>query len=105
MIVLGWIGYNKDFNVPGNISTVLKGYGSATLEFGNCMKEGNVRVFLNNEQIGSIEEKKERKKIKFEFWDGDTLTIKKENNSMILFGDFMYTCTGMQLLIFPRYLQ
>ena len=45
--------------------------------------------------------------MKFEFWDGDTLTIKKENNSMILFGDFLYTCTGMQylILIFPRYLQ
>ena len=94
MIVLGWIGYNKDFNVPGNISTVLKGYGSATLEFGNCMKEGTVGVFLNDKQIGSVEKKKQRKKIKFEFWDGDTMTIKKENNAMILFGDFTFTCTG-----------
>ena len=81
-------------NVPGYISTELKGYGSATLEFGNCMNEGTVRVFLNDKQIGSVMEKKERKKIKFEFWDGDTLAIKKENNGMILFGDFTYTRMG-----------
>ena len=73
---------------------MLKGYGSATLEFGNCMKEGTVRVFLNDKQIGSVTGEKQRKKMMFEFWDGDTLTIKEENNAMILFGDFTYTCTG-----------
>ena len=81
-------------NVPGQISTELKGYGSATLEFGNCINEGTVRVFLNDNEIGSGVDKKERKKIQFEFWHGDTLALKEENNGMILFGDFKYTCTG-----------
>ena len=93
-MLLGWIGYNKDINVPGQISTELKGYGSASLEFGNCINEGTVKVFLNDKEIGSTIDKKERKTIQFEFWDGDTLVIKEENNGMILFSDFKYTCIG-----------
>ena len=93
-MLLGWIGYNKDINVPGQISTMLKGYGSASLEFGNCINEGTVKVFLNDKEIGSTIDKKERKTIQFEFWHGDTLVLKEEKKGMILFSDFKYTCTG-----------
>ena len=77
------------------MSTKLKGYGYATLEFGNCINTGTVQVFLNGKTIGSTAtDKKEQKKIQFDFWDGDTLAL-KENSGMILFGGFTYTCTGI----------
>ena len=94
LIILGWIGFNQNVMVKAEISTILKGYGSATLEFGNCVSEGTVKVFLNDKEIGSIAEKG-RKKIGFEFWHGDTLMFRGENNGMILFSHFEYICKGI----------
>ena len=93
-MILGWIGFNQNAMVKAEISTILKGYGSATLEFGNCINEGTVQVFLNDKEIGSITGKG-RKKTGFEFWHGDTLLFRGENNGMILFSDFVYTCKGI----------
>ena len=69
-MILGWIGFNQNAMVKAEISTILKGYGSATLEFGNCINTGTVQVFLNGKTIGSTAtDKKEQKKIQFDFWD------------------------------------
>ena len=93
-MILGWIGFNQNVMVKAEISTILKGYGYATLEFGNCVSEGTVKVFLNDREIGSISGKG-RKKIGFEFWHSDTLMFRGENNGMILFSHFEYTCKGI----------
>ena len=77
--------------MKGKISTILKGYGSATLEFGNCASSGTVQVFLKGKMIESLSGYG-KKKIEFDFSDGDNLILDELNEGIILFSDFQYNC-------------
>ena len=81
-----------DPNAKGKISTILNGYGSATLEFGNCASFGTVQVFIRGKMIDSISGNG-KKKIEFDFCDGDNLMLQEVNGGIILFSDFQYDCT------------
>ena len=87
---LGWKGFTTG-DSKGKISTILKGYGSATLEFGNCAS-GTVQVFIKGKMIDSISGNG-KKKIEFDFCDGDNLMLQEVNGGIILFSDFQYDCT------------
>ena len=75
----------------GRISTILKGYGSATLEFGNWAFSGTVQVFIKGKMIASLSGNG-KKKIEFDFCDGDNLMLLEVNGGIILFSDFQYDC-------------
>ena len=81
-----------DPNAKGKISTILNGYGSATLEFGNCALFGRVEVFIGGKLIDSVTGNG-KKKIEFDFCDGDNLMLQEVNGGIILFSDFQYDCT------------
>ena len=86
---LGWKGFTAS-DSKGRISTILKGYGSATLEFGNCAS-GTVQLFIKGKMIDSISGNG-KKKIEFDFCDGDNLMLQHVNGGIILFNDFQYDC-------------
>ena len=81
----------------GKISTILKGYGSATLEFGNCASSGKVQVFIKGKMIASLSDN-DKKKIEFDFCDGDNLMLQEVNGGIILFSDFKYSCESEYLV-------
>ena len=76
----------------GKISAILKGYGSATIEFGNSAFSGAVQVFIKGKMIASLSGNG-KKKIEFDFCDGDNLMLLEVNGGIILFSDFQYDCT------------
>ena len=76
----------------GTISAILKGYGSATLEFGNCASSGTVQVFIKGKMIASLYGNDE-KKIEFDFCDGDNLMLLEVDGGIIQISDFQYDCT------------
>ena len=88
---LGWKGFTTG-DSKGKISTILKGYGSANLEFGNCASSGTVQVFIKGKMIASLSGNG-KKKIGFDFCDGDNLMLLEVNGGIILFSDFQYDCT------------
>ena len=87
---LGWKGFTTG-DSKGKISTILKGYGTATLEFGNCASSGNVQVFIKGKMVASLSGNG-KKKIEFNFCDGDNLMLLEVNGGIILFSDFQYDC-------------
>ena len=87
---LGWKGFTTG-DSEGKISTILKGYGSATLEFGNCASSGMVQVFIKGKMVASLSGNG-KKKIEFDFCEGDNLMLLEVNEGMILFSDFQYDC-------------
>ena len=84
-------GCNSD-DSKGTISTILKGYGSATLEFGNCASSGTVQVFIKGKIIASLSGN-DKKKIEFNFCDGDNLMLLEVDGGIIQISDFQYDCT------------
>ena len=81
-----WYGFVSG---PPNlsISTVLNGYGVATLEYGNCFTKGRVVVYLNDVEISSAGKNSEEK-VEFAFHDQDVLKIVEENVAIIQYNDF-----------------
>ena len=48
-------------------------------------------MFLEGNMIESFSGKG-KKKIEFDFWDGDILMFREVGNGIILFSDFQYNC-------------
>ena len=88
---LGWKGFTTG-DSKGKISTILKGYGSANLEFGNCASSGTVQVFIKGKMIASLSGNG-KKKIGFDFCDGDNLMLLEVDGGIIQISDFQYDCT------------
>ena len=84
-------GCNSD-DSKGKISTILKGYGSATLEFGNCASSGTVQVFIKGKMIASLSGN-DKRRIEFDFCDGDNLMLLEVDGGIIQISDFQYDCT------------
>ena len=80
-----WFGW-KPNNLVGSISTILNGYGSAILGYGNCNSVGRVAVYKNDVEIASVGAKIEDQ-LEFEFQDGDVINISEENMGIIQFND------------------
>ena len=66
----GWVPYAS----RGAVNTTFQGEGAAILSFGNCLNQGRVRVFLNDEMIGEIPNLG-TKDVFFEYSVGDKLMI------------------------------
>ena len=77
----------------------MRGYGYATIEFGNCASSGAVQLFLKGQMIEYLSGKG-KMKVDFYFCDGDHLTFREINAGIILFSDFQYSCES-EYLVFP----
>ena len=66
----GWVPYAN----RGAVNTTFQGEGAAILSFGNCLNQGRLRVFLNDEMISEIPNLG-TKDVSFEYSVGDKLMI------------------------------
>ena len=72
----------------GSISMKFKYSGNATLDFGNCYRNGKVVVRLNGDTTGEVEANVKSKTINFEFGKGDELKISEEGTGIIKLNSF-----------------
>ena len=79
-----WYGYGGGRSIQTN----LIGYGRARLDFGNYYYNGNVRAFLNGNEIGKATANELSKEIEFDFNNGDTLELKEFSDASIRFNNF-----------------
>ena len=72
-----WFGYNRGRTV-GWVKTTFRGNGAATLNFGNCYKQGEVIVYLNENEISRAYNNTPKVETNFEYNKGDVLSIKED---------------------------
>ena len=85
-----WYGW-KSTIAAGTISATLKGSGQAVLSFGNCYKQGNVRVTLNRTQIGWANSY-QRVDVTFNYSTGDILLFEELDYSIIKLYSITFKC-------------
>ena len=84
-----WFGWGS----LGAIWATLKGYGTATLVFGNCYQGGHVKVYLNNKLIGNAPPNMKKLKATFPYSKGDVLTL-TEDHGIIKLHELSFNCKG-----------
>ena len=87
-----WYGFNWGLSV-GSIKTTLHGCGKAELDFGECWDSQNwnsryTQINLNGNEIGRAKARELRKKIQFDFKEGDVLELHDRGYAMIIFNNF-----------------
>ena len=99
---LNWYGWGTSGQV-GTISTVLKGSGKLTIDFGNCYKQGEVKVYLDSKLMAAAKKNTNNVVKTFSFNQGSLLEIKDEGpNSVIRLNSITFECTGkIQLFELP----
>ena len=84
----GWSTLKKE----GTLSTVIKGSGKLTLNFGNCWHLGRVAVYLDK-QLMAVAYPKSKKEISLYFKQGSLLEIKDEGlGSVIQLNSITFEC-------------
>ena len=78
-----WFGFSGNARV-GTVSTRLQGNGEATLDFGNCWGEGEVKVYLNDNVVASAQKNNPSKTVSFNFRDGDILKLRDEGPNPVI---------------------
>ena len=91
-----WFGSQRN-NAIGWVNATFVGSGTATLNFGNCWKEGNVWVYLNDKELSNVSNGTPTKEITFSYSESDILGI-KEDNAIIKLNSLKLKRTGMQFM-------
>ena len=65
------------------MTTSFWGTGEATLEFGNCYKEGEITILLDDTEIAKSKRGEFKSKVSFNVTDGSILTIKTDDKAII----------------------
>ena len=90
------------FQFPGDgeISYKFSSSGTANLTYGNSMNGGWIRIYLNNKEISS-RNPKGTSNVKFDYSEGDVLSIRETHNSIINIHSLCGISTGsyLELLI------
>ena len=90
-----WYG-GRDRNVGppvGSVSAVFDGSGTATLFYGNCYDNGLVKVYLNTDLLSTAAAHVSKKKVMFNFVNGDVLILTEEK-AIIKLNEIDVQCTG-----------
>lgn len=91
-----WYGWSAHARV-GTLSATLKGKGEITIDFGNCWNEGQVRVYLDNQQVAFANAGNKRKRATFSFTPGSVLKIRDESgNAVIMLNSINFKCSGIK---------
>ena len=94
-----WYGWS-DLKKVGTLSTVLKGSGKLTLNFGNCWHLGIVAVYLNK-QLMAVAHPKTKKEVSLSFKQGALLEIKDEGlGSVIQLNSITFECKKGRLYFY-----
>ena len=94
-----WYGWSSHALVR-TLSTVLNGSGEATLDFGNCWNDGNVKVYMDSKLIATASEGTLSVIKSFSFAPGSLLEIKDEDgNAVMMLNSITFSCSGMACLI------
>ena len=100
-------GYKLNHRV-GKVSATFKGFGNATLNFGNCYKAGYVAVSLNGHEIAKALANINKKEVQFEYSKGDILLIEEVNIAIVKLNSLTLSCNGGEynmILYMAKYLQ
>ena len=81
-----FFGY-KDGDQVGQVSTIFRGTGRATLVFGNCWSTGYLSVYINGTEIGRAYGNT-KASVRFSYSKGDALRIKEFNSAIIALYSF-----------------
>ena len=85
---------HKKGHAVGFVHAVFKGYGNATLNFGNCNKKGTVMAYLNRVKIGYANPmEKTITGIQFRYKPGDVLTLDEKLGIIKIF-ELSLSCKG-----------
>ena len=76
----------------GKVMATFQGYGSATLDFGNCATQGFTSVFLNNEYIAHAGPNTLSKSISFQYNPGSTLLFNEFCSGIIKINSLKFDC-------------
>jgi len=92
--VENWYGWKSGASA-GTISTILKGSGNLTIDFGNCWSEGEVKVYLDSKLMAAAPKLTKHVVKKFSFNQGALLEIKDEGaNSIIRLNSITFECSA-----------
>ena len=76
----------------GKVMATFQGYGSATLDFGNCATQGYTSVFLNNKYIAHAGPNTSSKSISFQYNPGSTLLFNEFCSGIIKINSLKLDC-------------
>ena len=79
-----WYGHRSGGWKPASVSATFKGYGIATLRYGNCHGFKAVNVYINNEKIATAYGNELSKKVTFSFVKGSKLRIEDASDGAII---------------------
>ena len=86
-----WYGYSYGRDV-GSIHVALLGSGNATLNYGNCYRQGRVKVLLNGKEISQASANTLEKIARFSYSHRNILTIKEVNTAIIKTNSLRFSC-------------
>ena len=88
-----WYGNTGGWDI-GTISATFSGSGTATLDYGNCLRPmGEVKVQLNGETINKAPKNTPSKQVIFDFVPGDVLSL-EEDYAIIKVNSLKLSCQG-----------
>ena len=87
-----WYGFTGGWDT-GTISATFSGSGTATLDYGNCLRSGEVKVHLNGEIISTASKSTPSKQIIFGYSPGDVLSL-EEDYAIIKVNSLKLSCQG-----------
>ena len=92
-----WYGYTETPD-DGKIATTFTGWGTATLDYGNCLvgayDRGTVNVLLNDKLIDLAQKNTGSTQITFDFYPKDVLLLKGTLGGVIKLNSLKLTCQG-----------
>ena len=86
-----WYGYSYGRDV-GSIHVALLGSGIATLNYGNCYRQGLVKVLLNGKEISQASANTPETTVTFSYNHRSILTIKEINTAIITINSLRFFC-------------
>ena len=86
-----WYGYK--YPGVGTVTASFTGWGTATLDYGNCLTEGKVNVYLNGVLKDVAYKNTPSKQITFDFSPNDVLLL-SETYGVIKLNSLKLTCRG-----------
>ena len=83
----------------GKVSATFKGYGNATLNFGNCYSSGSTYVYLNNIRIGSASANQNSIKVNFAYKPHDILRLEEVGTGIVKINALQLRCSGKRYFL------
>ena len=87
-----WYGFK--YPGIGNITATFGGWGTATLDYGNCHMAGQTNVFVNDILLDTAKKDTPSKQVEFDFSPGDLILINEVDEGIIKLTSLTLKCRG-----------